>query len=30
LTFNEPWCIAALGYGIGQFAPYVGMSRAPR
>lgn len=21
LTFNEPWCIAALGYGIGRFAP---------
>jgi len=21
LTFNEPWCIAVLGYGIGQFAP---------
>ncbi|CAD6568729.1 MAG: Beta-glucosidase 1B [Tremellales sp. Tagirdzhanova-0007] len=21
LTFNEPWCIAVLGYGLGQFAP---------
>ncbi len=21
LTFNEPWCIAVLGYGVGRFAP---------
>ena len=21
LTFNEPWCVAVLGNGIGQFAP---------
>ena len=21
LTFNEPWCVAALGYGYGRFAP---------
>ncbi|EIW77006.1 glycoside hydrolase family 1 protein [Coniophora puteana RWD-64-598 SS2] len=21
ITFNEPWCIAALGYGVGYFAP---------
>lgn len=21
LTFNEPWCTAVLGHGIGQFAP---------
>lgn len=21
LTFNEPWCVAAHGYGHGQFAP---------
>jgi beta-glucosidase len=23
LTFNEPWCVAVLGNGIAQFAPYV-------
>lgn len=21
ITFNEPWCISALGYGTGRFAP---------
>ncbi|KJZ74067.1 hypothetical protein HIM_06516 [Hirsutella minnesotensis 3608] len=21
ITFNEPWCSSALGYGVGQFAP---------
>ena len=26
LTFNEPWCIAVLGHGLGQFAPYVNSS----
>lgn len=23
LTFNEPWCVACLGYSTGSFAPYV-------
>ncbi|KAI0310299.1 glycoside hydrolase superfamily [Amylostereum chailletii] len=28
ITFNEPWCISALGYGYGKFAPGRSSDRA--